>query len=497
MTSLTCNCKWAPLVLLTFSCCLALSSLLILFVIPSIIQNQISESLPLLNSTDSRTFDKWEVIPLPIVTNFYIFNITNPEEVENDGQTPIVQELGPYVYVEYRKKINISYSENESIVKYAQRRTWYYKPELSRGSLSDPVYHLNVPLVAAGDYVKRSGGSLFIYYAVNEMAKFTHSKLITKHTVGQLLFEGYEDKLIDAARKMKMPVPYDKFGWFYGRNHTVSDGIFEVYTGKSDLNRIDEMYSWNGNHTLKLWWGDQCNSLKDVSASDFQRPFQETPLEKLNIFVGDICRSLDLPFNRSVYKHSVKAHRYAATEAIFNYDVPENICWCENASRPLCPPSGVGTIAPCQHGSPSAASLPHFLHGDPVLRERVRGLEPNPHKHEFYMDIEPTLGIATKVKVAMQINVLLERNPKLEFSKKIPFDSIYFPMIWFSAGAEVDESMAKQLKLLQNLPIILNSLAALFASVGIVMLLIILIVFRVKLWPKEKMQLVPTQEPEN
>lgn len=54
-----------------------------------------------------------------------------------------------------------------------------------------------------------------------------------------------------------------------------------------------------------------------------------------------------------------------------------------------CPPSGVADISPCQHGSPSAASLPHFLFGDPVLFERIRGLTPNPKLHEFYMDIEP------------------------------------------------------------------------------------------------------------
>lgn len=38
----------------------------------------------------------------------------------------------------------------------------------------------------------------------------------------ELLFEGYEDDLIDMARSvasigpMKMNIPYDRFGWFYG-----------------------------------------------------------------------------------------------------------------------------------------------------------------------------------------------------------------------------------------------------------------------------------------
>lgn len=38
----------------------------------------------------------------------------------------------------------------------------------------------------------------------------------------ELLFDGYEDDLIDMARTMsaitplKLNIPYDRFGWFYG-----------------------------------------------------------------------------------------------------------------------------------------------------------------------------------------------------------------------------------------------------------------------------------------
>lgn len=160
------------------------------------------------------------------------------------------------------------------------------------------------------------------------MIQLTGSHLIPSHTVGQLLFEGYEDPLITESRKIGMPIPFDKFGWFYGRNDTVSDGYFQVKTGKSDLSELDEMYSWKGNTTLDLWWGQKCNSLANISASDFQAPFQTNPRDYIDIFVGDICRSIRLPSNGTKIKHGVKAFRYMATSDLFNYSIADNQCYC-------------------------------------------------------------------------------------------------------------------------------------------------------------------------
>lgn len=173
--------------------------------------------------------------------------------------------------------------------------------------------------------------SKFIYFAVNKMIALTGSKLIPKHTVSQLLFEGYEDPLITESRKIGMPVPFDKFGWFYGRNNTVSDGYYQIKTGKENLDDLDEMYTWKGNRTLNLWWGEKCNSLENISASDFQAPFQTKPRDFINIFVGDICRPLKLPFSSTIIKQGVKSYRYMATSDLFNYAVKDNLCYCPSA----------------------------------------------------------------------------------------------------------------------------------------------------------------------
>lgn len=45
----------------------------------------------------TQVFDTWEKPPLPVYTQFYFFNVTNPEEILQ-GEIPRLEEVGPYTY---------------------------------------------------------------------------------------------------------------------------------------------------------------------------------------------------------------------------------------------------------------------------------------------------------------------------------------------------------------------------------------------------------------
>lgn len=47
----------------------------------------------------SQTFDWWARPPVVPTIKVYVYNVTNADEFLNNGSKPIVEELGPYVYV--------------------------------------------------------------------------------------------------------------------------------------------------------------------------------------------------------------------------------------------------------------------------------------------------------------------------------------------------------------------------------------------------------------
>lgn len=53
-------------------------------------------------------------------------------------------------------------------------------------------------------------------------------------------------------------------------------------------------------------------------------------------------------------------------------------------------------------------SLPHLLYASPSITEAVEGLSPDPQLHEFFMDVEPSMGIPLRVSAKVQMNVIVD-----------------------------------------------------------------------------------------
>ncbi|KAF4528507.1 hypothetical protein B566_EDAN016353, partial [Ephemera danica] len=209
-------------------------------------------------TTTSTSFGMWKETPIPMYMDIYLFNWTNPVDVENHQSKPKFTELGPYVFSESHEKVNISW-EKDNLVQYNQIRTYHFMPELSNGCLTDEVTNLNVIAVSAA-YTVRYHPLLLL--GVDKLFKMFNTNISVTKTVGEWLFDGYDDPVLDLIHTINStlipPFPFDKFGWFYGRNLSWSyDGLFEMHTGEDDLTNLGVLTRWN-NMTKTDYYDSYC-----------------------------------------------------------------------------------------------------------------------------------------------------------------------------------------------------------------------------------------------
>lgn len=181
-----------------------------------------------------------------------------------------------------------------------------------------------------------SGDLSFLYSAIEELVIVSQSNLFNLHNASELLFEGYQSDVLDFGNSFggspgdgndaDEQVKIDKFGWFYIKNGTSTDGTYQVHTGANDINKLGMMSQWKYKDELTQW-RDECNRLNDSFPGEFQPPFVPRS-NRLKLFIGDLCRPLILTYQKDIEFKGLKLKRYILGPDNFNYDLPENQCYC-------------------------------------------------------------------------------------------------------------------------------------------------------------------------
>lgn len=98
----------------------------------------------------SNIYNNWKVPPVELALDIYLFNWTNPESFKNLSTKPILNQCGPYRFIEESEKIDIQWHPENASVSYRKRSFYNYCPEKSQGDLDDQITTLNaVALVRA------------------------------------------------------------------------------------------------------------------------------------------------------------------------------------------------------------------------------------------------------------------------------------------------------------------------------------------------------------
>jgi len=287
---------------------------------------------------------------------------------------PKLKEIGPFTYRQIREKINIKFDRTNETVSYDQKKWWNFSPDESISkSLGDMntlwINHINVPL---------SGTTLNADYAefMNPVILENELKLFLNHSVGELLFDGYFDLLMEQA-KASGHIDVDRFGWMHNQNNSIT-GAMKIFTGPSNatLDKFGSVDEFNNKREFKVWHNNntkpadfrnvQCNQFRLSSAGEFfpppkysfiaynnhlsqnsgQDPPDRSPSSGVNskdqfnqnqvqpsssktnfdkfqnsisIFMPDLCRTIKLFYNGTHKHKDLEVNRYVADERTYKY----------------------------------------------------------------------------------------------------------------------------------------------------------------------------------
>jgi len=213
---------------LAVSCAFVIIGIIGIVLGPDTLQNQINNQLPLTVYSDQLA--SWEVPPVPIYFQVWLWECVNVDDVIR-GTKPMIVQRGPFTYLEHRHKQGVAFNENYT-VSYRQPILYTYVPEKSVDEELE-ITMVNTPLVTIVSIVRNQ--SNFTQEIFNFVVKLFNESLFVKHTAREWIW-GYEDFLLKEARKVPILhdlIPTDYFGYFYNQNATVDgDGLYTVFTGR-------------------------------------------------------------------------------------------------------------------------------------------------------------------------------------------------------------------------------------------------------------------------
>ncbi|GIY69822.1 lysosome membrane protein 2 [Caerostris extrusa] len=409
---------------------------------PTILHALLQKNLVLEEGKEA--YEKWKKTPIPVTFKVFIFNVTNPKEVM-DGMKPIVQEIGPYVFKQYRSKNVLAWNKTDKTVTYDDLKQYHFVPELS-ANMTNRIYSLNLPLQGILMFIKKLPDftrSLVVPMLEGVLKNYNES-LFSYRTARELLFDGYKVDLIQdlidlASAFVTVPeiLPNNTFGFLYGKNNS-GDGVFEVFTGEDDIGKYAQIVKWNNMSRIPFWNNQYCNMMNGTDGSQFPPPVSKRDV--LYVYTPELCRSVSLEYLVDTRVRGIPALRFVTPEKLFASPLvnPDNMCYC--TEEKFCGLSGILDVSPCRKGMKLAVTGPHFFQAHEFIKERVTGLNASREAHETYVDIEPNTGLVLRASRKLQMNFLLDKFEEMEETKSVTLSVI--PLIWVTEEAEIDEEVA-------------------------------------------------------
>nr|QHR83074.1 sensory neuron membrane protein 1 [Ceracris nigricornis] len=443
---------------------------------PKLIHSQIANGLALKKGSDIRQM--WSNFSDPIDFRVYMLNLTNPEAVHR-GEKPIVQEIGPYFYEEYKQKVKLRDHKEDDTVSYNQKVTWLFNQAKSGPGLTgDEVITMPHPLLLgllltlerdkpgmlalvnkAIPPLFRKPESIFVTAPARN---FLFDGIVINCTVTDFSAKALCTGLKKEAKELKREGDNFFFSFFGHKNGTVDNNRLRVKRGIENIDELGRVVAFNGENKLATWRGDPCNDLRGTDSTIFP-PFI-TPNDTIHIFAHDICRSMHADFEREQQVSGVRGLRFVASGSLLRQGGP-NACTCPDGR---CLPTGAISVRECFR-APIAVSYPHFYQASPEYLQYAEGLSPSKDLHETFVVIEPESGTPLLGAKRLQFNMKVARVQQVPAMASV--SEGLFPLLWVDEGVELEEATLSQVRALFVARASLGGVAWAVLAVGVAAML--------------------------
>ncbi|XP_070502419.1 sensory neuron membrane protein 1-like [Chironomus tepperi] len=390
----------------------------------------------------------WEKTPFPVTFKAYLFNITNPLEFVAGGK-PNVQEIGPYVFDEWKSKIILSEDNDEDSVTFEMMNTFFFRPDLSQGLTGDEMVTIPHLLLMGGLIsTQRDKPALLdiVFEGSKQLFKPEGTPFVTAKAM-DLLFNGVEvDCDIEETAAgiicsmlgtnkgiQQINETYFAFSLLGGKNAT-SLGKLKINRGIKNVFDIGKVMSYDDSNSSKAFSGI-CSEIGGTDGSVFA-PFHSKKDSYFSFSPG-LCRTMEFKYEADSVVNGIPTSVYST---VFG---DEKHCFCRQNDPAKCPPKGTFYNYACV-GSPFIISKPHFLDADKSLKKNIGGLNPNKEHHDSHLKFELQTSTTLSIRNRNQFSMQIERIEKFDLMANIT--PVIMPIFWVEDAVDLPPQATNPIK---------------------------------------------------
>ncbi|KAI6173122.1 CD36 family protein [Aphelenchoides besseyi] len=404
------------------------------------------------------------------VFTFSVYN--HLDFLKQPNSTPEVLEKGPYVFCEYQQKEVIEIRPDRTRIFYRNFKYYYFDQSRSCQDcfLNDVV---TVPNFILQEIWNQTKDQPFAQIVIEGLIGSTNTSAFLTMTVAQLLFDGYEDKLLVALSE-QFPEQFKNqsttVGLFYEQNGK-DDGVYEVGTGVNRSDNLGWVYSWNGQTAVNAWYKAEARQVHGYDGQIFRSYFFKDMLGKpdiiktlfnwpptlsrsappLDIFVGRMCRTVRMEQKRLMTIDNVVSFEYSPSPEMNDIAIQSALGFCNpNATQFFddpsvqewgCAPHGLMDMSSCIPGAQFYISQPHFLDSPKQLRRSIYGVRKGSRKEATKLYVDLLTGTPIRAQQTYQLSVGVVNG---SLTPLIGLKKLIIPVIWINESANYDQNTRDQ-----------------------------------------------------